>query len=139
MLTTNRSLTKFILLGIITMGIYPIVVMSIISTEINVVASQYDQKHTMHYCLILFIFSWLTLGIVPLVWFHRLSARVGNEQLRRGLPKTVSASTFWLWSVLGSLIIVGPFIYYYRLLHAMNDICSDYNRNMQQPQANCAN
>lgn len=134
MLTTNRSLTKFILLGIITLGIYQIVVLSIISTEINVVASRNDGKHTMHFCLIYFLFSWLTLGIAPLVWYHRLSARIGDEQARRGMVQTISAGTFWGWGVLGSFIIVGPFIYCYKLLHAMNDICDDYNRTMCRAQ-----
>ncbi len=127
MLTTNRSLTKYILLGIITLGIYPIIVLSGISTDINQVASKYDNKHTMHYCLIVFVFSWLTLGIVPLVWFTRLSSRIGAEQVRRNMPQTISGGTFWGWNVLGSLIVVGPFIYVYKLLHAMNDICADYN------------
>ena len=49
MLTTNRSLLKFILLNIVTLSIYGIVVMSTISTEINIVASKYDNKHTMHF------------------------------------------------------------------------------------------
>lgn len=127
MLTTNRSLTKFILLGLITFQIYPIVVMSTLSSEINIVASRHDGRHTMHFCLIFFIFSWLTLGIAPLVWYHRLSNRIGDEQCRRGLPRTISALTFWGWNVLGSLIVVGPFIYMYKLLHAMNDICANYN------------
>ncbi len=127
MLTTNRGLLKFILLGLITFQIYPLVVMSILSSEINVVAGRHDGKHTMHYCLIYFIFSWLTLGIAPLVWYHRISNRIGDEQIRRGLPHTISAGSFWGWSVLGSLIIVGPFVYMYKLLHGMNDICADFN------------
>lgn len=40
----------------------------------------------------------------------------------------VTAATYWLWNVLGVLIIVGPFIYMYKLLHAMNDLCADYNQ-----------
>ena len=51
--------------------------MSNISTDINTIASRYDGKKTMHYCLVLFIFSWLTLGIVPLVWNHKISDRIG--------------------------------------------------------------
>ena len=43
------------------------------------------------------------------------------------VPVTVTASTFWLWGILGSLIAVGPFIYIYKLLHAMNDLSADYN------------
>lgn len=131
MLNTERSLTKFILLGIITLGIYQIVVLSKVSTDINTIASRYDYKKTPHFCLVFFLLSWLTLGIYPLIWFTQLSIRVGNEQVRRGLPRTISGTTFWGWNVLGSLIIVGPYVYTYRLLHAMNALSADYNKNMQ--------
>lgn len=124
----NRSFIKFILLGLITFQIYPIVVMSNISCDINTIASKYDKRNTMHFCLVLFVFSWLTLGIFPLIWYHNLSDRIGKEQLRRGMPQTLSSLTFWGWNVLGSLIIVGPFIYTYKLLHAMNELSVDYNR-----------
>jgi len=126
-LKTNRGLLKYILLSIVTLGIYSIVVMSSISNDINVIASRYDGKKTMHYCLVFFIFSWLTFGIVPLVWFHKISARIGDELFRRRLDYTFGASAFWLWNVLGILIIVGPFIYYYKLFKAMNTLAEDYN------------
>ena len=126
-LSTNRSLLKFILLSLITFGIYGIVILSKISTDINLVASKHDGKKTMHYCLVLFLFSWLTLGIVPLVWYHKLSARMGRELERRGIDYSFGAGTFWLWDILGALIIVGPFIYTHRLLKSMNLLCEDYN------------
>lgn len=126
-LKTNRSLTKMILLGIITFGIYPLVVYSLISSEINTVASKYDGKSTMHYCLVYFIFSWLTLGIVPFVWYHRISNRIGDENRRRGTGYEFGASDFWLWNILGSLIIVGPFVYIHKMMKAMNLINADYN------------
>ena len=127
-LQTNRSLTKYILLGLITLGIYDIVVMTKISNDINTIASKYDGKHTMNFCLVAFLFSWLTFGIVPLVWYHRLSSRIGVEQARRNQPVTMTAGTFWGWYFLGSLIIVGPFVYAYRLLHSMNALSEDYNK-----------
>ena len=127
-LKTNRSLLKFILLSIITLGIYGIVVMSKVSTDINTIASRYDGKKTMHYCLVLFIFSWLTLGIVPLVWSHRISARIGNELNRRGIDYKFGAGTFWGWGILGILILVGPFIYTHKLLKSMNLLSADFNQ-----------
>ena len=129
MLKTNRGLLKTILLGLITFGIYPIVVMSGISTDINLVAGRYDGKKTMHYCLVLFIFSWLTFGIVPLVWFHKLSARIGNELMRRRIPYSFGAGSYWGWAILGALIWVGPLVYMHKLFHAMNLLCGDYNQN----------
>ncbi len=126
-LKTNRGLLKLILLSIITLGIYGIVVMSGVSTDINIVASRYDGKKTMHYCLVLFIFSWLTLGIVPLVWSHRLCDRIGTELARRGIDYKFGAGTFWGWGFFGALILVGPFIYGHKLLKSMNLLCADYN------------
>lgn len=128
-LKTNRSLLKFILLSLITFGIYGLVVMSSVSTDINTIASRYDGKKTMHYCLVVFIFSGLTFGIVPLVWSHRISNRIGNELTRRGISYSFSASTFWLWNVLGSLIVVGPFVYMHKMLKSMNLLAENYNVN----------
>lgn len=126
-LKTNRGLLKFILLSIITLGIYSIVAYSNISTDINTIASPHDGKKTMHYCLIFFIFSWLTLGIAPIVWIHKMSNRIGAELSRRGIAYTYNAGTYWLWGVLGSLIVVGPFVFMHKLLKAMNLLCADYN------------
>ena len=127
-LKTNRGLLKFILLSIITLGIYGIVVMSEISTDINTIASRYDGKKTMHYCLVLFVFSWLTLGIVPLVWSHRLSHRIGAELSRRGIAYKFGAGTLWGWGKLGMLNLVGPFVYTHKLLQSMNLLCADFNQ-----------
>ena len=128
-LKTNRSLLKFILLSVLTLGIYGIVVMSAVSTDINTIASRYDGKKTMHYCLVYFVFSWLTLGIVPLVWSHKISNRIGAELTRRGVSYSFSAGSFWGWGVLGSFILVGPFIYIHKMLKSMNLLSEHYNVN----------
>ena len=54
-LKTNKSLVKFILLSLITFGIYGIVILSSVSNDINIIASRYDGKRTMHYCLLCFL------------------------------------------------------------------------------------
>ncbi|MBE7018109.1 MAG: DUF4234 domain-containing protein [Ruminococcaceae bacterium] len=128
-LKTNRGLVKFILLSIITCGIYGLVVMSVLSSDINTIASRYDGKKTMHYCLVYFIFSWLTLGIVPLVWYHKVSNRIGAELARRGIDYKFGAGTYWGWGILGSFILVGPFIYLHKLLKSMNLLAKNYNEN----------
>lgn len=128
-LPTNRSLLKFILLSMVTFGIYGIVVMSGVSTDINTIATRNDGRSTMHYCLIYFLFSWMTLGIVPLIWYHNLSERVGNELIRRNISYEFGAGTFWLWGVLGSLLfLIGPFVYTHKLLTAMNLLSGDFNQ-----------
>lgn len=126
---TNYGMLKLILLSMITFGIYGLVVFSNMSTDINVIAAKYDGKKTMHYCLLVFVFSWLTLGIAPLVWYHRLSARIGKELTRRGIAYRFGAGSFWGWTLLGSLIFVGPFVYLHKLCKAMNLLGEDYKVN----------
>ena len=128
-LKTNRSLLKYILLSIITFGIYSIVFMSSISSDVNVVCSRYDGKKTMHYCLLFFLVGPITLGIAYWVWSHKIANRIGEELKRRNAGYSFSAADYWLWNVLGSIIIVGPFIYLHKLATAMNTLNAHYNVN----------
>ncbi len=127
MLRTNRSLLKYLLLSIITFGIYGIVVKTHISMEIDTVASPRDHKSTLNYLLVLFVLGPLTLGIFPLIWFHNLSNRIGEELKARNLGYEFGAGSFWGWGILGSLIVVGPFVYLHKLLKSMNLINENYN------------
>lgn len=124
---TNKGLLKTILLSLITFGIYPLVVMSVVSDDVNIIASRYDGKKTMHFCLMSFIVAPITLGIGGIVWYHRISERIGNELRRRGVAYNFGASTYWLWNVLGSLIGIGPLVYLHKLFKATNLMCEDYN------------
>lgn len=125
-LDTNRSLVKMIFLSLITFGIYGIVIWSRIVDEINITASRYDGKKTCPYFATLWL-TMLTYGIFALVWQHNFSNRVGAEVKRRGYDYNFSASDFWLWGILGSLIIVGPLVYCHKLMKAMNMINENYN------------
>lgn len=128
-LKTNRHIVIFLLLSFITFGIYSIVFYTSVANDLNTIASRYDGKKTMHYCLLCFIVAPLTLGIGAIVWFHKISARMGNELRRRGIAFDFGAADFWLWNVLGSLIIVGPFIYMYKFIKAINLLAANYNVN----------
>lgn len=128
-LKTNRSMIKYILLSIVTFGIYSIVFWYSVGDDMNVMASRYDGKKTMNYALVFFLLTPITLGIMGLVWCHKLLNRMGAEQARRGLGQSVSAATFWGWGILGSFIIVGPFIYMHKVAAAMNQLAADYNVN----------
>ena len=127
-LRTERSFVAYFFLNIITLGIYSLVQVSHIGREVNLIASEHDGKHTMHFCWIVFIFSWLTLGIASLVWYHRISNRIGNELRRRGVISDFGADTFWLWFILGSLIYIGPYVYIYKRIVAMNQLNDLYNK-----------
>lgn len=127
-LPTRRGLVKMIFLPLITLGIYGMVIWSRIVTELNIVASRHDGRRTMPY-FAMNMLAPITLGIYPLIWIHGFCDRIGEELRRRKIAYEFGASTFWLWNVLGSLIIVGPFIYMHKLMKAMNLINADFNEH----------
>ncbi len=128
LLPINRGLAKFFLLSMVTLGIYGIVVLTQISSEINTVATRYDGRKTTNYLWFFFLWGWLTGGIAFLVWFHNLSNRIGNELQRRQIPYSFGASDYWLWCVLGSFVGFLPLVYTHKLLTAMNMLNADYNQ-----------
>ena len=81
----------------------------------------------MHFCLLFFIVAPITLGIANIVWYHKISNRIGNEIKRRNIAYNFSAADFWLWNVLGSFIVIGPLVYMHKLFKATNLMCADYN------------
>ena len=123
----DRSFVAWFFLNFITGGIYGLVVMYFIVSDVNEICSPRDGKKTHSYLLMVFLFSWLTLGIYPLVWWHGFSDRVGDALQSRGYPRMLSAGTFWGWRVLGSLILVGPWIFDYKMLQAVNTLAADAN------------
>lgn len=72
-LRTKRGLLKFVLLGLITFGIYDIWQMSEVGETLNLIATRRDGKRTMHYCLMFFIVGWLTFR-------HRLACLEPSSQ-----------------------------------------------------------
>ena len=125
----NHSLLKFILLSIVTLGIYSIVWHSRLSTEINIIASRYDGRRTTNGALVYLLLGWITFGIAILVWEHNISNRMGAELNRRGINYKHGAADYWLWCILGAFIIVGPFIYIHKQCTAMNKLAENYNVN----------
>ncbi len=125
-LKTNRGLLKLILFSLITCGIYSIYFLYSVKRDLNIVAGNHNGSRTMG-LILLIILSAITGGIATIVWFHKISNRIGREQVYRGQPRSISAASFWGWYVLGSLIVVGPFIYLHKVCAAMNGICADYN------------
>ena len=98
-LPVKRGLLKMILLGIVTLGIYPVVIWSRITGEVNMVASRYDGERNMSFFGMCFLAP-LTLGIVPLVWMNKLCRRIGDELQRRGIDYRFGSNDFWLWCFL---------------------------------------
>ncbi len=126
-LTTDYSLLTVLLLSMVAFGIYGIYKYYHLTEEVNTVCSPHDGKKSMNYILLALIVSPLTGGIGMIVWLYNISNRIETECKRRNLSVDLSSNDFWLWYVLGSLIIVGPFIFLNKLFKAVNAMNESYN------------
>ena len=125
-LGTGRNVAVFIALTAITFGIYAIVFYNRMAEDINTIASRHDGRTTMNFWLVVLL-SLITLGIFSVYWFHTTFDRIGDELNRRGIDYVFDSTTFWLWRVLGVLIIIGPFVCMHKECTAMNKLCEHYN------------
>lgn len=125
-LKTDRALWKYILFSILTLGIYQIVFFIPFSFDLDKVDPKRDGKRTMNF-FIAWLLSLFTFSLVLFAWHYHVAGRVEEAIENRKLSIDFGTGTFWLWYVLGSLILIGPFVYFYKLFRAMNLLCEDYN------------
>ena len=129
-LNTSRGLLKFIIFSFFTCGIYMLIYFASISSSLNKIAA-HDGKKTMNYFLV-FLLDFVTFFIADLVWFHKMSKRVGNELARRRISYSFGSGSYWGWCIIGFLFLcgIGPLVYIHKLSVAMNLLCADYNERM---------
>ncbi len=127
-LPTNRNFWKFLILNILTLGIYSIWFLSPIPGELDKIDPKYDGSKTMSF-LAAYVIAFFTVGIVIDCWYYGITKRVEEAMTRRNIPSDFGTGTFWGWGILGSLIIVGPYVYIYKLCKAMNQLSESYNEN----------
>lgn len=126
-LKTDRSLVLYILLGILTCGIYQLYVFYTIMRDVNV-ACDGDGRHTPG-LLEFILFGILTCGIYDLYWFYSVGNRLADNAPRYGLHFQENGTTLLLWMLIGSLLcFIGNYVGIYFLLNNVNAICSAYNQ-----------
>ncbi len=125
-LQTNRNMWKLMILTVLTLGIYGIVFFLPFSYDLDKIAPKHDGTKTMNY-LFAYILSIFTFSIVMFAWHYQVADRLEEALAKRQIDYNFSTTDFWGWNLIGSLILIGPFIYYHKLCRAMNLLCADYN------------
>lgn len=126
-LTTDRSLLKYILLTIVTCGIYSWFFLHSMAHDTNI-ACEGDGKTTGG--LVKFILLTLvTCGIYAWYWYYTLGNRLAANAPRYGLTFPETGTTVLLWFLFGALLCgIGPFIAMNILIKNTNSICAAYNQ-----------
>lgn len=125
-LATNRNMWVFMILSILTLGLYGVFFFIPFSFDLDKIVP--SSKKQINY-LWAFLISLFTFNIVIDVWHYQTAKRVSEALDERQIDYEFGTGDFWLWFVLGSLIIVGPFVYFHKLCRAMNLLCAHYNEH----------
>ena len=128
----KRSGIAFVLLGIITLGIYPIVVLSHVRTEVNALNANNGVKKQMPFFWA-YVLGLITYGIVPIVWLARIAEKVQIAALERKVTSTrISKAFVACWLLFGSYIIVGPFLVFCRFFKLLNLVEQAENQRLEE-------
>ena len=84
------------LLGIVTLGIYQIVLWCRMSKQQNVMAQRLGEKKIMHF-LIAFVLGLLTCGIVPVIWLLLFCKQQRILAEAKGIELFPTNNAFLLW------------------------------------------
>lgn len=126
-LKDDRSLISYILLSLITCGIYKYYFIYKIAADVNI-ACEEDGDQTAG-LLAFILLSFFTCGIYAWFWYYKLGDRLCYNAPRYGLTFQENGTTVLLWMIFGILLCgIGWFIAMNILIKNTNLICDAYNR-----------
>ncbi|MBO5987704.1 MAG: DUF4234 domain-containing protein [Lachnospiraceae bacterium] len=126
-LKTDRGLLVYILLTIITCGLYGYYFLYAMARDVNI-ACEGDGESTAG--LIAFILlSFVTCGFYAYFWYYKLGNRLAANAPRYGMSFQENGTTIILWCIIGAFVCgIGPFVAMHILIKNTNAICAAYNR-----------
>ena len=126
-LKDDRGIVSYVLLNIITCGIYGFYFIHKMAQEVNI-ACDGDGEETPG-LLIFILLSIVTCGFYAYYWYYKLGNRLSANASRYGLTFQENGTTVLLWCIVGLVLCgIGPLIGMYLLIKNSNMICSAYNR-----------
>lgn len=132
---TNRSLIKYILLCVLTLGIYGLFFWHKYVQDVNTLCSG-DGKNT-NGLLVAILLSIITLGIYSYVWAYGMQNRLRDQAGRLGAGPISGGGTILLWQIFGVLLFgIGPLVATYIQIHSINTVVyahqSKQNKQLEQ-------
>ncbi len=128
-LPTDRSLPLYIILSIVTCGIYGYYFLYTMARDTNIACA--GDGETTPGLAQLILLSLVTCGIYAFYWDYKIGDRLFKNGPRYGLSFTENGTTILMWDIIGLLIGgIGHYIAMYFLIKNLNAICVEYNQNI---------
>lgn len=129
---TDRSLLTYILLTIVTCGIYGLYFIYKLADDVNEMCEGDGQKTSG--LLAYIVFSCLTCGFYALYWNYSVANRLQAAAPRYGFSLQENGTTVLLWDLFGMLLCaIGSFIALHILIKNTNQLAMAYNAAADAP------
>lgn len=126
-LKDDRGLFSYILLSLITCGIYSYYFIYRMAHDVNI-ACEGDGEMTSGLVKYI-VLSIITCGFYSLYWEYSLGNRLAGNAPRYGMVFQENGTSILLWHIFGLVLCgIGPFVAMSILIKNSNRICNAYNR-----------
>ncbi len=124
---TNRSIWVYILLSIVTCGIYPYFFIHSLANDVNDLCRG-DGENTSG-ILTFILLGFVTCGIYRVIWWYKLANRLQANGPRYNVPIQENGTTYIMWLLFGALLCgIGPFIALNFVIKNTNKLAYAYNQ-----------
>ena len=126
-LKQDRNFWMYLLLSIVTCGIYSIYWWYVFVNDLNTLG-QGDGEESPNYIVVILL-SIVTCGLYSLYWEYKLANRLATNAPRYGLTFQENGTTVLMWYLVGMVLCgIGPWVAMNILINNSNKICNAYNR-----------
>lgn len=127
----DRSLLSYILLSIVTFGIYDIWYLHHLAKDVNTLCKETGNKTSGVGALILF--SILTCGLYGLFWWFRIADMLNRAARKKDIPTEVNGGAVLLCMIFSSFTMgITALVATHQILGATNRLAADYNLGIEK-------
>ena len=123
---TDRSLLMYILLSIVTCGIYSYWFVYTVAQDLNEICKEDGEKTGGLAAFVLL--SIVTFGIYSYYWYYKLANRIAANAPKYGISIQENGTTILMWIIFGTLICgIGSYVAMHIIIKNVNALAIAYN------------
>ena len=124
---TDRNIVMYVLLTIVTCGIYGYYFIYKLAQDVNEMCKE-DGEKTAGLAMFI-ILSYVTCGLYAYYWYYKLANRLQANAANYGITVAESGTTILLWCLIGLLVCgLGPFVAMHLIIKNTNAMAVAYNQ-----------
>ena len=128
---TDRSVLTYVLLSIVTLGIYPIWYLHHLAKDVNELCKDTGNKTSGVVALLLL--GILTCGLYGIFWWFRIGDMLRRACRKKDIPTEVSGGTVLVCMIFSSMTLgITSLAALHQIFSATNALATDYNTRLEK-------